>query len=389
MRSIARSAKREQKNKIQSMNKTCKALWLTAFSLMAVITAVKAQPGTLYPTNDLIMGFSTGVGNDQLYDLGQESALVNGETWNLAFLLTGYGNYSGVSWGVIGNSTNSGSPRTLWTTTAVGSTPAIVQGAPKFSALNNDCGLLYENFTNAGAGQWVTVPTSSTTSWSLVTTPNATYATDYINEYENPNVLGVTSASFFQVLNNGSSPTLLGKFTLSSIGVVTYNTNSASAAPPSAGFTATPTTGFAPLKVIFTDASTGSITNWLWTFGDGHSVTNASSANVTNTYAATGKYTVTLTVAGPGGTNSSIQTNYIVASAAPKFSGSAFASGKVVFSGTNCPAGVQYRILSSTNLASGTWTPVYTNTFQSNGSFSYTNSVVATNKGAFFRLVSP
>src|SRR5262249_19167335 len=39
--------------------------------------------------------------------------------------------------------------------------------------------------------------------------------------------------------------------------------------PPVANFSATPTTGSAPLAVQFSDTSTGTITSWAWTFGDG------------------------------------------------------------------------------------------------------------------------
>lgn len=38
--------------------------------------------------------------------------------------------------------------------------------------------------------------------------------------------------------------------------------------PPTAAFTATPVTGETPLTVQFTDSSTGSVTGWLWSFGD-------------------------------------------------------------------------------------------------------------------------
>ena len=34
------------------------------------------------------------------------------------------------------------------------------------------------------------------------------------------------------------------------------------------------------------------------------------------------------------------------------------AGGKLVFSGTNCPVGVSYRILTTTNLSTGNWTAV-------------------------------
>jgi hypothetical protein len=62
-------------------------------------------------------------------------------------------------------------------------------------------------------------------------------------------------------------------------------------------------------------------------------------------------------------------------------------NGKFVLNGANAPAGIKYRILTATNLTAA-WTPVFTNTFPSNGSFSYTNSA-PTNSTAFFRLVSP
>ncbi|MGH9891650.1 MAG: PKD domain-containing protein, partial [bacterium] len=38
---------------------------------------------------------------------------------------------------------------------------------------------------------------------------------------------------------------------------------------PTAGFNANPTSGTAPLTVTFTDTSTGNITTWSWSFGDG------------------------------------------------------------------------------------------------------------------------
>jgi len=73
-----------------------------------------------------------------------------------------------------------------------------------------------------------------------------------------------------------------------------------SADGPKADFTAKPTSGEAPLTVQFTDASTGEIFSWLWNFGDGATDTTQ---NPTHTYNATGKYTVSLTVSGPDGSN--------------------------------------------------------------------------------------
>jgi len=71
--------------------------------------------------------------------------------------------------------------------------------------------------------------------------------------------------------------------------------------PPVAAFSANPTSGEAPLTVNFTDASTGDISGWAWTFGDGGS---SSAQDPSHEYTAAGDYTVTLTVTGPGGSDS-------------------------------------------------------------------------------------
>jgi autotransporter-associated beta strand protein len=258
------------------------------------------------------------------------------------------------------------------------------------------------------------------------------------------------------------------------------------AAPTTAGFTGTPTNGLAPLQVVFTDASIASygssITNWVWSFGDGNGITNTSNANVTNTYAAAGSYTVSLIVTdntgnsntntqtayivvqsasqppvsafsgtprnifvtqtvvftnnstgsytnsawsfgdenvanlsgssvsnnvsdiytnagnytvqlivtGAGGSGTNTQTAYIVVKPKPALGKPVLSGGNFIFTGTNGPAGDQYRILASTNVALplASWTPVLTNVFASDGSYGYTNSA-PTNKASFFILDSP
>jgi hypothetical protein len=214
------------------MKKTYKTMLLAALiahGLMAGVTAVQAQ--ATYPTGELIIGFTVGSGNDTVYDLGQVSSLANGETWNLGFLLTGYGNFSSLSWGVIGSGQAIGSPRTNWTSTAVGVVPPPITGSSKFNAMINCVTTIYNNnFTNAGAGNWGVVPATASTSWNVETTPNATLSTDYINEYENPNVGGVNSLTLSQVINNGSTPTILGTFSLAANGVVTFSVPTSS--PP-------------------------------------------------------------------------------------------------------------------------------------------------------------
>lgn len=73
-------------------------------------------------------------------------------------------------------------------------------------------------------------------------------------------------------------------------------------------FVGTPASGKAPLKVTFTDKSTGPITYRVWNFGDGGSST---AKNPSHVYQTVGTYTVTLTIAGAGGTKSATKLKYI------------------------------------------------------------------------------
>jgi PKD repeat protein len=77
---------------------------------------------------------------------------------------------------------------------------------------------------------------------------------------------------------------------------------------PVAAFNATPTVGSAPVQVAFTDTSTGSVTSWRWTFGNGATST---SRNPTYTYQTPGTYTVSLTATGSGGSNTVTKTGLV------------------------------------------------------------------------------
>ena len=74
-----------------------------------------------------------------------------------------------------------------------------------------------------------------------------------------------------------------------------------------ADFSASPSSGVAPLTVQFTDTSTGSPTSWLWNFGDG---TTSNSQNPSHTYYGVGTYTVSLTVTDVVGSTAT-KSNYI------------------------------------------------------------------------------
>ncbi len=71
--------------------------------------------------------------------------------------------------------------------------------------------------------------------------------------------------------------------------------------PPVASFSASSSSGVAPLTVEFTDTSTGIFSTWVWQFGDGFS---SSLQNPSHTYSNPGSFVVLLTVSGPGGADS-------------------------------------------------------------------------------------
>jgi PKD repeat protein len=117
-----------------------------------------------------------------------------------------------------------------------------------------------------------------------------------------------------------------------------------------ADFTANVTSGPAPLTVNFTNLSQGQYSSLSWTFGDGGT---SSQENPTHTYNNPGTYTVTLTVIGPGGSDTETKTNYIAVGQAPQapvadFSGSPTSDF--------APATVDFTDLSTGTIDEWSWT---------------------------------
>jgi len=102
---------------------------------------------------------------------------------------------------------------------------------------------------------------------------------------------------------------------------VTGGSMEISVAPvPVADFSAGPLSGYQPLAVQFTDASTGPVTSYAWDFNDDGIVDNTS-PNPSYTYALAGEYTVNLTVTGPGGTDCEVKPGYITVAYPPPVAG--------------------------------------------------------------------
>jgi PKD repeat protein len=99
---------------------------------------------------------------------------------------------------------------------------------------------------------------------------------------------------------------------------VETSTVCAAAQVSQADFTAVPTAGTVPLVVQFTDQSTGTVTDWLWDFGDGNTSTEQSPSHL---YDQANEYTVSLTTDGPDGVDMEIKPNYIDAQHFANFTG--------------------------------------------------------------------
>ncbi len=89
---------------------------------------------------------------------------------------------------------------------------------------------------------------------------------------------------------------------------------SATNPPPTADFSGTPTSGEPPLLVAFNDLSVDSVDTWYWEFGDGDT---SIVQNPSHEYINAGIFTVTLTVTGPGGSDTITKADYISASYNP------------------------------------------------------------------------
>ncbi len=79
--------------------------------------------------------------------------------------------------------------------------------------------------------------------------------------------------------------------------------------PVQASFSASPTSGEAPLTVNFTNLSAGDYDTCNWSLGDG--ATHTGCGAFSHTYKTEGSYPVTLTVSGSGGSDTKTKTNFI------------------------------------------------------------------------------
>jgi len=153
---------------------------------------------------------------------------------------------------------------------------------------------------------------------------------------------------------------------------------------PAAAFTASPTSGLKPLTVAFIDSSTGTITNHFWDFGDG-STTNTTTTTLSHTYTDPNLYSVSLTISGPLGVNTSTRTNYIVVTVQPLITDVKVSGANVTVSFTSS-AGVSYSLDYTDALNPAAWNVAVSPIPGTGNVISATHVGGATRKSRFYRI---
>jgi PKD repeat protein len=118
-------------------------------------------------------------------------------------------------------------------------------------------------------------------------------------------VTGSSPVSIIQVVYTGTGSSAVG---LATLYVGPGAGGGVAPDPVTASFSGSPTSGFVPFGVQFTDASTGPLVSWLWSFGDGGISTEQ---NPLHTYSTPSTHTVSLTVSNGSGSSTQTRTNYI------------------------------------------------------------------------------
>jgi PKD repeat protein len=118
--------------------------------------------------------------------------------------------------------------------------------------------------------------------------------------------------------------------------------------PPTADFSGSPTSGYVPLTVTFTDQSIGAV-SWSWDFGDTGTSTDQ---NPVHTYNSVGTYTVTLTAVNSYGSDVETKTNYITVQAVQTPTADFTASSTAIYTGQS----VTFTDTSGNGPTSWSWT---------------------------------
>ncbi|WP_230629299.1 PKD domain-containing protein [Methanosarcina barkeri] len=157
----------------------------------------------------------------------------------------------------------------------------------------------------AGSVQYVSDAVKYSYKNKSYTSSLGNYYSDYTGADDDNNGIGDTSYAFG---SSSDTAPLMGKITVSGDNITIAVPPNASV--PIADFTATPTSGNAPLTVNFTDASTGDVSSYSWDF-DNDGTVDSTEQNPSHTYETAGTYSVNLTVVNTTISSTKTKTDYI------------------------------------------------------------------------------
>ena len=302
---------------------------------------------------DLCTGWGTPTGTNLIYALAGTPANLVVTPANLNYGTLIVGQSSNQTFSVI----NAGQATVSGTATVVtaGSPFAIVSGSP-YAVNGGQTGTVTVSFSPTAAGSFsntvafngnggvssnavtgaaltpahlnvspssqnfgpVATGTTAQTSFVVTNTGGATLsATASVS-----GVFAIVSGSSYNVAGLGSTnvivsftPPSVNSFTGSVIfastgGNSTNIVTGRGAVVPVASFSANTTNGVAPLTVMFTNSSSGTITNQFWEFGD-NTTSNTTATTVAHTYSSAGTDTVTLIVSGLLSVSTNTRLNYV------------------------------------------------------------------------------
>ena len=206
----------------------------TSAALALLANAAHAQ----YTSGDLVLGFTSGGGNDLVYDLGRFSNITDGQTWNVGSALTNspgtYTSFGNLNWGVVGTLSLglSGAQKTVYSTvpSGQGSIPVNVPNTTTFNGIKTSVDTIGQFITSGPAGIDLA---SDPASWNgeTIVGGSGTYFNNYGSATPNdPN--STTPASFtsgsqvedlYGVKANNTAGSLLGTFTFDPSGTLTFS----------------------------------------------------------------------------------------------------------------------------------------------------------------------
>jgi hypothetical protein len=195
---------------------------MTKAALFAAAALAAVSPAHAYTTGDLILGFTSGGGNDYITDLGQVSSLFNGESWNLNSQITGNfaGSLNNLQFGII-----AGKSGTIYSTVALGQVPPGLSSLSAYNTANAGVGAIGAGF---GGNTSYTPSSGDANSWYQQTI-NGSGNAQFVNAYNNPNsptpanfTSGSVPADFYAAKGDGTDPVQLGTFNFSSQGTLTF-----------------------------------------------------------------------------------------------------------------------------------------------------------------------